>query len=140
MSFLHAFNYFIYRDNSQLIKGKLRVKQPSLSELNKKILRIKKQLTALDDIRPGSLSKQFNVCGKAGCRCKNEKDPKKHGPYYNLSYTYKGRGTSEYIPEKYVDELKKRIKNYTKMKMLVEEWVALSIQKSKIEIKLLKKK
>ena len=36
------------------------------------------------------------------------KKSKKHGPYYNLSYTHKGRGTSEYIPEIYVDELKKK--------------------------------
>ncbi|MCP4761591.1 MAG: hypothetical protein GY870_07400 [archaeon] len=115
------------------------MKQISIPDIDKKILSIKKQLNNLDDIRPGSLSKQYNVCGKAGCRCKDEKDPKKHGPYYNLSYTYKGRGTSEYIPEGYVGELKCRINNYMKMKTLIDEWIALSINKSKIEIKLLKK-
>jgi hypothetical protein len=119
--------------------GKIQMNQKSLATINKKILSIKSQLSTFDDIRPGSLSKQYNICGKAGCRCKDEKNPKKHGPYYNLSYTYKGRGTSEYIPEKYVEELKKRIKNYSIMKKLVDDWIALSIQKSKIEIKLLKK-
>ena len=113
--------------------------QKSLASINKKILSIKSQLISLDDIRPGSLSKQYNICGKKGCRCKDKKDPKKHGPYYNLSYTYKGRGTSEYIPEKYVEELKNRIENYSIMKTLVDDWIALSIKKSKIEIKLLKK-
>lgn len=115
------------------------MKEQSISEIDKKIIKIKKKLGDLGDIRPGSLTKQYNICGKEGCRCKNKINPIKHGPYYNLSYTYKGRGTSAYIPELYVHELKIKIDNYSKMKKLIDEWIELSILKSKIEIKLIKK-
>ena len=45
-------------------------------------------LAALGDLRPGSLSIQYNVCGSPGCRCKAD-PPVKHGPYYQVSYTRK---------------------------------------------------
>jgi len=41
-------------------------------------------------MRPGSLSKQYSVCGKAGCRCVDREKPRKHGPYYQLSYVHRG--------------------------------------------------
>jgi hypothetical protein len=40
---------------------------------------IEKTKQALGDMRPGSLSTQYNVCGKLGCRCKAD-PPQKHGP------------------------------------------------------------
>jgi hypothetical protein len=42
----------------------------SIQQIEQRIQQIKNQLVALGDMRPGSLSKQFNVCGKPGCRCK----------------------------------------------------------------------
>ena len=54
--------------------------------LQREIERIKKELAELGDLRPGSLSKQYNVCGKPACRCKAS-PPVKHGPYYQVSYT-----------------------------------------------------
>src|SRR3990172_8469554 len=60
--------------------------------LERRIERIKRELPALGDLRPGSLSQQYNVCGVAGCRCKAS-PPKKHGPYYQLSISRKGKDT-----------------------------------------------
>ena len=60
--------------------------------LEKQIEETKKTLVALGDMRPGSLSKQYNVCGKPGCSCKAD-PPKKHGPYYQVSYTRKGKSS-----------------------------------------------
>ena len=42
----------------------------------------------------GSLSRQYNVCSSPGCRCKAS-PPRKHGPYYQLSYTRNGKSTTE---------------------------------------------
>jgi hypothetical protein len=37
-------------------------------------------------MHPGSLTRQYNVCGKAGCRCKDRAHPRRHGAYYKVSY------------------------------------------------------
>ena len=47
--------------------------------LLRQIEKVKGQLAALGDLRPGSLSTQYNVCGTPGCRCKAS-PPEKHGP------------------------------------------------------------
>ncbi len=100
--------------------------------LEKRIETIKKNLSALGDMRPGSLSTQFNVCGNPTCRCKDAENPKKHGPYHQLSYTHKGRGKSEFVKKEDLAEVKKQIKNYQRFKKLTAEWVDLSLELAKL--------
>ena len=64
--------------------------------LLRQIEKVKGQLAALGDLRPGSLSTQFNVCGTPGCRCKAT-PPEKHGPYYQVSFTRKGKSSSKFV-------------------------------------------
>lgn len=82
----------------------------------------------LGDMRPGALSEQYNVCGKAGCRCKDPNDPKRHGPYYQLSYTRMGKSTTEFVKKPMVSEVQKQLRNYAKFRKLTDEWVALSLK------------
>src|ERR1039458_6726707 len=63
------------------------------AQIERQIEKVKRDLTALGDLRPGSLSTQFNVCGSPGCRCKAT-PPEKHGPYYQVSFTRKGKSRS----------------------------------------------
>ena len=53
-------------------------------------------LVVLGDLRPGSLSTQYNVCGTPGCRCKAT-PPEKHGPCYQVSFTRKGKSSSKFV-------------------------------------------
>ena len=39
------------------------------------VAEVKRALTALGPVLPGSISKQWNVCGKPGCKCKDAKHP-----------------------------------------------------------------
>jgi hypothetical protein len=57
-------------------------KSATQRNLQQRINQLKSQLRALGPMRPGSLSRQYNVCGKPGCRCKDSKNPRRHGPYY----------------------------------------------------------
>jgi hypothetical protein len=100
--------------------------------LEKRIEIIKKKLAALGDMRPGSLSQQYNVCGNPTCRCKDPENPKKHGPYYQLSYTHTGRSTSEFVKKEDLAEVKKRIKNYQQFRALTGEWVDLSLELARL--------
>ncbi len=93
----------------------------------KQIEKTKKMLVALGDMRPRSLSKQHNVCGKLGCICKTD-TPKKHGPYYQLSCTRKGKSSSKFVKKEDLPEVRKQIKNYEKMKLPADRWIDLATE------------
>lgn len=85
----------------------------------RKIEQLKKQLLNLGCIHPGSITKQFNVCGKPRCKCKDPENPIKHGPYYQLSYTVAGKSSSRFIKKPELIEAKKRIKRYREFKKFI---------------------
>jgi len=97
----------------------------------KKVNEIKKKILELGIMHPGSISKQYNVCGKKECKCKNKKNPQKHGPYYQLSYSIRGKSSSVFIKEKDLQEAEKRIQNYRIFKELNIELTKASVELSK---------
>jgi len=98
-----------------------------ISTLETQIERIKQDLASLGDLRPGSLSKQYNVCGNPKCRCK-EDPPRKHGPYYQLSFTRKGRSRTKFIKKHQLQMVKEQLKNYKRLHTLVDRWIELSTE------------
>lgn len=105
-----------------------------LKEIEKKIEKIKNKLVLIQEMRPGSLSKQYSVCGKPNCRCVDPKTPKKHGPYYQLSYVYNGKNTSRFIQAPYYQQVKREVENHKKFKRLVDQWIGLALQYSEERI------
>lgn len=104
-------------------------------QMQARIEEIKKRLVAMGEMRPGSLSKQYNVCGNPTCRCKDPTNPKKHGPYYQVSYTHKGKSTTQFVKRSTVTETKKQLKNYQTFKKLIDEWVDLSVEIARLRKK-----
>lgn len=95
--------------------------------LEARIETIKHNLASLGDLRPGSLSKQYNVCGNPKCRCKDD-PPRKHGPYYQLSFTRKGRSRTKFIKKPQLPMVKEHLKNYTRLRTLIDQWIELSTE------------
>ncbi len=108
--------------------------QVKIQNLERRIQRVKKELLALGDLRPGSLSKQYNVCGTPGCRCKAD-PPKKHGPYYQLGWTRYGRSTTRFVRPPYLSQVRRELKNYRRLQSLVNQWVDLSTQICELRLK-----
>ncbi|MBI5527695.1 MAG: hypothetical protein HY897_15300 [Deltaproteobacteria bacterium] len=106
-----------------------------MKRLQEKIERIKTQLAAIDDMTPGSISKQYNVCGSPTCRCKDPVRPVKHGPYYQLSYTRKGRSTSRFVKKEDVALVRRQVKNYARFRKLVESWVDAAMELAALNLK-----
>ena len=102
----------------------------------KRIARIKEELQAIGDMRPGSLNQQYTVCGKEGCRCADPDHPQKHGPYYQLSYVHNGKSTTQFIAKESVGNVRRQLENYKKFRELTAEWVdlALTIAKEKLRL------
>jgi intergrase/recombinase len=95
-----------------------------LVQIAKRIEKIKADLVALEAMRPGSLTRQY-------------KDPQNQtGSYYQLSYTREMKSRTDYIPRDHVREVRRLIANYKRFKALTVEWVDLSIEQSRLSIRL----
>lgn len=112
----------------------------TIKSIENKIEKTKNKLLKIQEMRPGSISKQYNVCGMPGCKCKDPENPRKHGPYYNLSYTVKGKGGTKFIREDFVKKIIQETKEYKKFKQLMDEWIRLSIELSNLKIEAEKQK
>ena len=95
-----------------------------LMKIERRIERIKAELAAIGDLRPGSLTKQY-------------KDPEsRSGAYYQLSYTLDRHSRTEYIRREALADIRRRVMNYKRFKKLCAEWIALGIEHSKLTMKL----
>jgi len=102
------------------------------STAQRRIETIQAELATLGRLRPGSLSQQYNVCGNPTCRCKAD-PPQKHGPYYQLSYTWRGRSRTEFVRRDDLAAVKEQLRNYERLRSLVEEWIDAGIELSDLE-------
>jgi hypothetical protein len=89
------------------------------SEIERQIEKLKRDLAGLGQLRPGSLSKQYTVCGQ----------------YYQLSFTRKGRSSSKFVRKEDLPAIRKQLKNYERMKLLVDQWIDLATELSNLQIK-----
>lgn len=105
-----------------------------IQSLENKIQGIKTQLLALGEMRPGSLSKQYNICGKPGCRCKDPNHPKRHGPYYQLSYVHRGKSTSQFIRPELRPTVRAQTATFKKFRKLIDQWVDLALTVAKLKL------
>jgi hypothetical protein len=97
-----------------------------LAQIKQRIEKIKAELAAIGDMRPGSLTRQF-------------KDPKtRTGAYYQLSFTLDMKSRTDYIPRPCLAQVRREVANYKRFKTLSAAWVALSIERSRLSIKLVR--
>jgi len=98
-----------------------------LSQIEKKIEKIKQRLVTIQQMRPGSLTRQY----------RNPKD--KTGAYYQLSYTHKMKSRTEYMRAEFIEMIEEQISEYKRFRKLVDQWVELSIEHSKVQMDIAKK-
>jgi hypothetical protein len=106
-----------------------------MNQIKKKLRRIEKikeEICTITEMRIGSLSEQWNVCGNSNCQCKDPEKPKKHGPYYQLSYTRHRKSSSEFVSKENLNSIRKQLNNYKTFMALKDEWIDLSIEISKL--------
>ena len=97
-----------------------------LDQITKKITKIKAELMLIGEMRPGSLTYQY------------QKPKEKKGGFYQISYTHQMRSRTEYVKAEFVDDLRSQVETFKKFKSLVQEWTDLAIQYSQLKTKLAK--
>jgi hypothetical protein len=104
----------------------------TLQAIDEKISDLKKQLLSLGVFHPGSLSAQYQVCGKAGCQCHAPRHPKRHGPYAKLTYVYHGKYTCRFVRAQALQEVRTMLATFKTFRQLTDQWVALAIQRAQL--------
>ena len=103
------------------------------TSLEARIATLKQAIVRLGDLRPGKLSQQYNVCGKADCRCKAD-PPQKHGPYYQLSFTRNGKSSTQFVRKEDLAVVRQQLRNYQRLRELIDRWIALGMELSRLKL------
>ncbi len=98
------------------------------------IEKVKAGLLKIGEMRPGSLSQQYSACQKPGCKCVDPVRPQKHGPFYQLSYSHRGKSSTQFVRPQFVPEVRKQLAAYKKFRALTEKWIALALELSKLKM------
>lgn len=94
-----------------------------LAKIEEEITAIKTRIAQIGVVRPGSLTRQY-------------KDPRnKTGAYHQISYTHRMRSKTEYVRSDSLAQVRRQIRDYNKLKKLIERWVELGIEYSRLSMK-----
>ena len=105
-----------------------------VKRIEAQIEQVKAALLNIGEMRPGSLSQQYSACQKPGCKCVDPINPQKHGPFYKLSYSHRGKSTTQFVRPQFVPEVRMQLAAYKKFKALTEKWLALALELAKLKM------
>jgi len=95
-----------------------------IQQIERRIDRIKVALSHIGPMRPGSLTRQY-------------KDRKNQtGAYWQISYTRQMKSRTEYVREEWVPEIRRQIATHKRFKRLIDQWIALDIERSKLAMQI----
>jgi hypothetical protein len=98
--------------------------QKRIQQIERRIERIKRTLLEIGPMRPGSLTRQY-------------KDPQHHaGAYWQISYTRRIKSRTEYVRQEWVKELRREIVTHKRFERLVDQWLDLSIEHSRLTMQI----
>jgi len=98
--------------------------QKRIRQIEQRIERIKGALLEIGPMRPGSLTRQY-------------KDPgHRAGAYWQISYTRRMKSRTEYVRREWVRDLRRQIATHKRFKHLVEQWIDLSIEHSRLTMQI----
>lgn len=102
------------------------IRPAGLPELEQRRDRLRADLAAVGDFRPGSLSAVMRRCGKANCACAAAAHPG-HGPQHVLTKKVAGKTVSVHLrPGPALDKARAEVGNYRRFRQLVDELVEVS--------------
>lgn len=98
------------------------------NQLVRKIQFLKEKIVGVGEMYPGAVSQQYNICGTVGCKCKDKKAPVKHGPYSNLSFTFKGKSRTKFIRKELEADFARYTANYKEFRDHIEQLVQCNME------------
>src|ERR1035437_7863878 len=98
--------------------------QKRIPQIERRIDRIKRALLDIGHFRRVPLPRQY-------------KDPQyQTGAYWQISYTRQMKSRTEYVRKEYVKEVRRQTVTYKRFKRLVDQWIDLSIEHSRLTMQI----
>ena len=97
----------------------------SVSDLEAHCDRLRGELAAVGDLRPGTLVERYRKCGKPTCHCAREGDPG-HGPVWTLVFSTRGKSKTRVIPPEAVAATRAQIEECRRLRQLTGELIEVS--------------
>jgi len=95
-----------------------------IRDIGRRIREIKREIAKTGPMRPGSLSRQYRNSAE-----------KKLG-YWQLNFMRRMKSRSEYVRDEHVEAVRAELDTYKTFKLLVEEWIDLAIEQSRLKMNL----
>ena len=95
-----------------------------IKQIERRIERIKAALSEVGPMRPGSLTRQY----------KDRQN--KTGAYWQISYTRQMKSRTEYVRAEWVEEIRRQIATHKRFKRLIDQWINLDIERSKLTMRI----
>jgi len=95
-----------------------------IAQIERRILRIKEELMKIGQMRPGSLTYQY------------QKPKERKGGFYQISYTHHMKSRTEYVRKEFVKDIRRQITAFKKFRKLVQEWTDSAIEQSRLIMKI----
>jgi hypothetical protein len=100
----------------------------TLDDLEQRRDRLRGELTAIGDFRPGSLSTVMRRCGKPNCACAAPEHPG-HGPQHVLTRKVGGKTVTAHLrPGPELEKAETEVANYRRFKQIMAELVEVNEQ------------
>src|SRR5438876_9362039 len=116
----HSIAYICYTNDTK----RRPMSQKRIQQVEQRIDRIKRALMEIGPMRPGSLTRQY-------------KDPQHHtGAYWQISYTRRMKSRTEYVRPEWVKEIRRQTVIHKRFKRLVDQWIELSIEHSRLTMQM----
>jgi hypothetical protein len=58
----------------------------------------------------------------------NGQEGQKHGPYYQLSYTWHRKSRTHFVRDEDLSEIRREVANYERLRTLVGEWIDSALE------------
>ena len=95
-----------------------------MQRIERRIDRIKRALVEIGPMRPGSPARQY-------------KDPQNQaGAYWQISYTRRMKSRTEYVRREWVKDIRRQTATHKRFKRLVDQWIDLAIEHSRLNMKI----
>ena len=95
-----------------------------IQQIEQRIDRIKEELKKIGPMRPGSLTRQY-------------RDPENGiGAFWQISYTRQMKSRTEYVRKEWVADIRKQIATHKRFKRLIDQWIDLSIEHSRLTMQI----
>ena len=102
--------------------------QKRIQHIEQRMDRTKRALMEIGPMRPGSLTRQY-------------KDPQhRAGAYWQISYTRRMKSRTEYVRPEWVKEIRRQTVTHKRFKRLVDQWIDLSIEHSRLTMQMAESK